>query len=160
MPTVKQTFTDPVYFLALGLGSGLSKKAPGTCGSFVALVLYLPLSLLPFWAYITFVGSAFMLGIYICDRAARKMNIKDPGSIVCDEFVGMWITLLLVPEGWYFLILGFLLFRLFDIVKPWPVNYLDRKISGGLGIMVDDVAAGLYAFASLQLLAYAARTIL
>ena len=88
------------------------------------------------------------------------MNIKDPGAIVWDEFVGMWITLIFVPEGWYFLILGFLLFRLFDIVKPWPVNYLDRQISGGLGIMVDDVAAGLYAFASLQLLAYAAGTML
>jgi len=103
---------------------------------------------------------AFILGIYVCDRAARKMNIKDPGAIVWDEFVGMWITLILLPEGWYFLIAGFLLFRLFDIAKPWPVNYLDRQIPGGLGIMVDDVAAGLYALASLQLLAYATRTML
>jgi len=160
VPSAKQTFSDPVYFLALGFGSGLSKKAPGTCGSLVALLLYVPLSLLPFWAYIAFVCVAFLLGIYICDGAARKINIKDPGAIVWDEFVGMWITFILVPEGWYFLIAGFLLFRLFDIAKPWPVNYLDRQISGGLGIMVDDVAAGLYAFASLQLLAYAARTML
>ena len=80
------------------------------------------------------------------------MQIKDPGCIVWDEFVGLWITLLFLPEGLYWLLVGFVLFRLFDIVKPWPVSWLDRNLSGGLGIMADDVAAGLMALASLQLI--------
>ena len=111
---------------------------------------------MPVLGYVFFVAFAFMLGIVICDHAAREMGVKDPSAIVWDEFIGMWVTLFLVPVGWYYIPLGFLLFRFFDIFKPWPVNYLDQHIGGGFGIMADDVAAGLYAFGVLQIVALAA----
>ncbi len=157
LPTFKQTCTDPIYFLALGFGSGLSPKAPGTCGSLVALIIYVPLSLLPVFAYLAYILLAFMLGVYICGVAANRLDVKDPGAIVWDEFVGMWIALIIAPEGWSYLVLAFLLFRLFDIFKPWPVDYLDRNIEGGLGVMMDDVAAGIYALAVLQIIALGMR---
>ncbi len=153
-PSLRQVLTDPALLLALGFGSGLVKRAPGTCGSIVAMLPFLLLTQLPTWMYIALVGIAFVLGVYLCGRAAAMLGLKDPGAVVWDEFVGMWVTLFLVPEGWQFLFLGLLLFRFFDIVKPWPVGYLDRNVSGGLGIMVDDVVAGMYAFLSLQLLAH------
>tara|TARA_E500000331_G_scaffold356323_1_gene414290 strand:- start:2847 stop:3164 length:318 start_codon:yes stop_codon:yes gene_type:complete len=98
-----------------------------------------------------------MLGVYICGVAANRLDVKDPGAIVWDEFVGMWIALIIAPEGWSYLVLAFLLFRLFDIFKPWPVDYLDRNIEGGLGVMMDDVAAGIYALAVLQIIALGMR---
>jgi len=149
-PTLWETVSDPIYCLALGFGSGLVKKAPGTCGSFVALIFYLPLSRLPLWMYIINLVVAFLLGIYICDETAKRLRIKDPNIIVWDEFVGMWIALLLIPDVWYFIVIAFLMFRLFDILKPWPIGFLDRKLKGGIGIMLDDVAAGLLTLITLQ----------
>lgn len=151
-PTFWETVSDPTYCLALGFGSGLVKIAPGTSGSFLALIFYLPLSLLPFWMYIINLVVAFLLGIYVCGETAQRMKIKDPSIIVWDEFVGMWIALLLIPSKWYFIVLAFLIFRLFDILKPWPISLLDRKVKGGVGIMLDDVAAGLLTLITLQLL--------
>lgn len=92
--------------------------------------------------------------------AVKRLKVKDPSWIVWDEFVGLWITLFLMPQGWHYLLLGFLLFRFFDILKPWPVNYFDRYLDGGLGIMMDDVAAGVYAFTALQLTAFGVQLFL
>lgn len=154
-PKFRELLTDPVYLLAFGFGSGLARKAPGTFGSLAALPPFLLLSYLPIWAYAVVVVCAFLLGVFICDQAATRLQIKDPAGIVWDEFVGLWIALFMLPEGWWYVVAGFLLFRFFDILKPWPVNYLDRNVSGGLGIMVDDVAAGLYALLVVQLIAVA-----
>lgn len=131
----------------------MSPKAPGTAGSIAAIPLYLLLAEFEPIVYVGLVLVAFILGVAACDWVARDMEVKDPGSIVWDEFVGLWIALFMLPEGWYWLPVGFLLFRLFDILKPWPVSYLDRELSGGLGIMVDDVAAGVYSLIVLQVVA-------
>ncbi len=146
------TFTHPLYFLALGFGSGLSRWMPGTVGTVAAIPVYLLFAPLGMWWHLGITIVAFVAGIWICDWVAKHMQIKDPGCIVWDEFVGLWIALLFLPEGLYWLLVGFVLFRLFDIVKPWPVSWLDRNLSGGLGIMADDVAAGLMALVSLQLI--------
>lgn len=123
---------------------------PGTAGSIAAIPVYLLFAPLHDWWQLGIIGFAFVAGVFICDWVANHMAIKDPGCIVWDEFVGLWITYLFLPDGWYWLVVGFLLFRLFDIWKPWPVSYLDRNLSGGLGIMADDVAAGVIALLCLQ----------
>lgn len=157
-PTIKaraiKTFTHPLYFLALGFGSGLSRWMPGTVGSLAAIPVFLLFQPLGLVWQLVIIAISFVAGIAICDWVAKDMEIKDPGCIVWDEFVGLWITYLLLPPGWYWLVVGFLLFRLFDIWKPWPVSFLDKNLTGGLGIMADDVAAGIYGLVALQALYY------
>ena len=150
----KRVFTHPLYFAAFGFGSGLSPKAPGTAGTIAAVPLYLLIAGLHPGIYAAVVFIAFVAGVAICDWVARDMAVKDPGAIVWDEFVGLWIALFMLPNGWYWLLFGFLLFRIFDILKPWPVSYFDRELAGGLGIMLDDVAAGFYSLIVLQISAY------
>lgn len=148
------SLSNPIHFLALGFGSGLLAKAPGTYGSLAAIPVYLLMVnlALPWYLGITL---AFMLaGFYICDKASKDMGVHDHGAIVWDEVVGMLITLIAAPAGWIWLLLGFLLFRFFDILKPWPIKWLDAKVHGGFGIMIDDVLAGVFSFLCLQGLAY------
>jgi phosphatidylglycerophosphatase A len=147
----KIVFTRLDYFLAFGLGSGLAPVAPGTAGSVMGLLLFMPVLNAPLPVQVVIIVIGFVLGVWVSDRVAKHMEVKDPGGIVWDEFVGMWITLLWLPsEIW--LLPAFLLFRLFDIWKPWPVRVADEKLAGGLGIMLDDVFAGLYALAAVQIL--------
>ena len=149
----KIVFTRLDYFLAFGLGSGLAAVAPGTAGSALGLLLFIPALYAPFPVQVVIIVIGFVLGVWVSDRVAKHMEVKDPGGIVWDEFVGMWITLLWLPsEIW--LPAAFLLFRLFDIWKPWPVRVADEKLAGGFGIMLDDVFAGLYALAAVQILNY------
>ena len=147
----KIVFTRLDYFLAFGLGSGLAAVAPGTAGSALGLLLFIPALYAPFSVQVVIIVIGFVLGIWVSDRVAKHMEVKDPGGIVWDEFVGMWITLLWLPSL-IWLLPAFLLFRLFDIWKPWPVRIADEKLVGGLGIMLDDVFAGLYALAAVQIL--------
>lgn len=149
----EKVFSRPDYFLAFGLGSGLSPKAPGTAGSIVGLLLFTPVLFLPIYVQLSIVIACFVFGCWLCDRVAEDMSVKDPVGIVWDEFVGMWIAMLWLPN-WYWLVLAFVLFRIFDILKPWPVSLADKSLSGGLGIMVDDVLAGVYALAVLQAIAW------
>ncbi|MCB1644330.1 MAG: phosphatidylglycerophosphatase A [Pseudomonadales bacterium] len=141
---------DPWYLLATGFGSGLAPRAPGTVGTLAALACWWPLSQLNPWLYIVLVVVAGVGGIWICGRVAATLRIKDPGLIVWDEFVGLWLALFLLPAGWIWPLAGFALFRFFDILKPWPVSWLDKNLQGGLGIMMDDIAAGLMALCVLQ----------
>ena len=154
-PDARKVFTDFRYFLAFGMGSGLAPRAPGTAGSMAALILFFALHALGPVLYLLVVAVVLVAGVFICDQVARELDIKDPASIVLDEFVGLWLALFLLPSGWYWAILGFCLFRLFDIAKPWPVGWLDRHVQGGAGIMADDVAAGIYAWLVLQAAAWA-----
>jgi phosphatidylglycerophosphatase A len=135
-------------WIALGFGSGLSPVAPGTVGSLAALVPWLIVRGLNPMAYAVFLVAAFALGVWACDWAARATNVDDPSFVVWDEFVGQWIALLpliiLARSAWW-MIAGFILFRIFDIWKPWPVSLADRDVGGGLGVMIDDVIAGAYA---------------
>ena len=144
---------NPVHLLAFGLGSGASPWAPGTVGSGLALLLYLLLPALVWWVYLLFLLLAFALGVWICETTSRALQIQDHPGIVFDEFVGLWISLFMLPTGWQWLLAGFLLFRLLDIVKPWPIKWADREVHGGLGIMLDDAIAGIMAALSLQAMA-------
>lgn len=151
--TARPDWSNPVHLLAFGLGSGAAPKAPGTFGTIAAIPLYLLLRDLSPLQYLLLVVVLFVLGIWLCDRTSRDLGVHDHGGIVWDEWVGLLIALWLLPPGWVWLLAGFLLFRLFDIFKPWPINWLDRRVGGGFGIMVDDLLAGLYALAILQLAA-------
>jgi len=142
----RSAFRHPVHFLAIGLGSGAAAKAPGTFGTLAAMVLYWPLALLPVPAYLVMLVLATLVGVYLCGKTSRDWKVHDHSGIVWDEFVGYWITMTAVPATWYWAITGFALFRLFDIWKPWPIRYCDRHVHGGLGIMLDDVLAGLLAW--------------
>jgi phosphatidylglycerophosphatase A len=138
----------PAGWIACGFGSGLSPVAPGTAGSLLALLPWLGLRELPAPYFGAVVLAAFALGVWACDWAVRALKVADPSAVVWDEFVGQWIALaplVLWPRGWPWIAAGFVLFRIFDIAKPWPVSWADRKIGGGLGVMLDDVIAGIYA---------------
>lgn len=153
MATVpRSVWRNPVHFAAFGFGSGAVPLAPGTFGTLAALVIYLGLQQLPFPLYALFVLTALALGVLLCGRTARDVGEHDHSGIVWDEFVGYWITMTLAPPGWWPIALGFILFRLFDVIKPWPIGWLDRHVHGGLGIMADDVLAGVMAALCLQLL--------
>lgn len=147
-------FKQPVQFLAFGFGAGLSPKAPGTVGTLVAIPFYWLMRDWPLSVYLLMLVATFAVGVYLCGAAAKARQCHDHPGIVWDEMVGYWITMTLAPAGWWWLLVGFVLFRLFDIVKPWPINWLDKKVSGGFGIMIDDVLAGVLAWLCLQGIAY------
>lgn len=137
--------TDPILFLAFGFGSGLAKKAPGTMGTLAAIPVYLIIFQTGLITYSLLTTLAAVVGIWICGIAAEKLDEHDFGGIVWDEIVGYLITMWLVPFSWQALVLGFILFRVFDILKPWPIKWVDQKVHGGLGIMLDDVLAAIFA---------------
>lgn len=141
--------SSAVGFLAFGFGSGLSPKAPGTVGSLAALPFGIALSMLPLWPGLALIAGAFVLGVYLCGETARRLGVHDHPGIVWDEFVGLWLVMIFMPFHWIWWLAAFVLFRFFDIVKPWPVRWADRRLGGGLGIVVDDVLAGAYALAVL-----------
>ena len=140
-----------VHLLAFGMGAGCSPKAPGTMGTLLAVAVYLLLSRLPLPVYLAILTAVVLVGIWLCDQTARDLGVHDHPGIVWDEFVGYWITMWAMPVDWLWIVAGFVVFRVFDIVKPWPVSVLDKKVKGGLGIMVDDVLAGVMACATLHL---------
>ncbi len=142
--------TNALHWLAFGFGAGFSPKGPGTAGSLVALLPYLLIIHLSNWFYLAVVLLALIAGIWICGRTAEDLGVHDHGGIVWDEFVGMWIALFLVPASLVWIACAFLLFRLLDILKPWPINWADKKVEGGLGIMLDDVLAGIMAALIIQ----------
>ncbi len=151
--TPRSVWRNPVHFAAFGFGSGAAPVAPGTFGTLMAVALYLLLPAMSPLSYAAFVLASFVLGIWVCGRTAQDIGVHDHGGIVWDEFTGYWLTMFMAPPGWIWIVLGFVLFRLFDIVKPWPIRWLDRNVDGGLGVMIDDVLAGLMALVCLQLLA-------
>ena len=152
--SARKVMTDPKLFIAFGLGSGLSKFAPGTIGSFFALCLWYPLSFLSLWVYIFFLVGTFILGIYVSNYAIKQTGVKDYGGIVIDEFLGLWIALLIFPVSLLGSVSVFLVFRLLDIFKPWPIGLIDKKVEEGLGVMLDDVIAGLLTFSLFVLLKF------
>jgi len=148
---VPDLLRHPVQLLAFGFGSGLAPKAPGTVGTLVAIPLYLLIAQWSLLHYTLLIALAAVLGVWICDAASRQLQVHDHPGIVWDEIVGYGITMWAVPLDWRWVIAGFLLFRLYDIVKPWPVSVLDKKVGGGLGIMIDDMLAGVMACVTLHI---------
>lgn len=144
----------PANFLALGAGSGLAPKAPGTFGTLVGIPV---LFLMPQASagYAVLVIALFALGVWCCDACARDLGVHDHPAIVFDEVVGYLVTMFAAPRSLGFVVLGFALFRCFDILKPWPIGPVDRRVGGGFGIMADDVLAGVFAAACLHLVARA-----
>jgi len=143
---------NPIHLLAFGFGSGLAPRAPGTWGTIAALLPWYFLQQLPPLIYVAAIVIAAAVGFFICGRTARDLGVHDHGGIVWDEFVGLWIALFLVPVEPFWVLTGFLFFRLFDIFKPWPIGWCDRNLQGGAGIMVDDLLAGVAAGLALHLL--------
>lgn len=150
----RKLLTHPAGWIATGFGSGLAPVAPGTFGSLAALIPWLALRELPLPYYVLALLVAFALGVWACQWTIRRLGVEDPGLVVWDEFVGLWIALIALPDRWYFVVAGFVLFRFFDIVKPWPVRWADRHVKGGFGTMLDDAFAGLYVLACVQALAW------
>ncbi len=140
---------NPVHLFAFGFGSGLAPKAPGTLGTLAAVPLWYLLIHLPFWGYVTATIAVVAVGPWLCGRASRDLGVHDHGGIVWDEIAGFLLTMLFVPPSLLTLVLGFALFRFFDILKPWPIGWLDRRVNGGTGIMLDDLVAAVYAGAVL-----------
>ena len=149
-PKDKINLKNPWHFLATGFGSGLSPIIPGTMGTVAAIPLYLLMVQLPFTVYLLLTLVAALIGITICQKTSDDMGVHDHGSIVWDEFVGFWITMAIAPVvSWQWVLAGFVLFRFFDMVKPWPISWLDKHVHGGLGIMIDDILAGFMAMIAL-----------
>ena len=150
-----------IVFCGVGLGSGLAPKAPGTFGSAFALLF------VPFWFAVGFKISLAVIvlmsivGIYICGKTAEIIHVHDDGRIVWDEFAGQSITFLpliyIGQTSWLWVLVGFALFRLFDIWKPWPINVIDRQVDGGFGIMLDDIIAGIWAALCIVLYLYISK---
>lgn len=141
----------PAGWLAFGFGSGLVPFAPGTAGTLMAVPFAIGLKQLSQPWYWSVLLLTFVSGVWVCDHVSRRLGVHDHGGIVWDEMVGYWLAVALVPLHWPWLLAAFVLFRIFDILKPWPIALLDKKISGGLGIMIDDILAAIYTMAILLL---------
>ncbi len=156
----------PAGWLACGFGSGLAPVAQGTFGSLVALLPWLALARLPMIAYLLVLIIGFVIGVWACDIAGRLLGVPDHRSVVWDEFIGQWIALIplvgfsvsaATPFNVWMVLAGFVLFRIFDVWKPWPISWLDRRMKGGLGVMIDDVVAGIFAALALTLMLFLIR---
>lgn len=148
----RRVWQDPVYFIAFGFGSGLMPFAPGTWGTLAAVPLYLLFAGASPLIYLSILLLAFILGVWTSERVSRDLGEHDYAGIVWDEVVGYLLTMFMAPAGWPWIICGFLLFRFFDILKPWPIRYIDKQVEGGFGIMLDDILAAIPAWLILQLL--------
>ena len=149
-PVPDSVWRNPIHFLAFGCGSGTVDKAPGTFGTLAAIPLYLLIQDLSVSNYFLVLILSALAGIFICGKTSHDLGVHDHCGIVWDEFVGYWITMWMAPEGWSYIVLGFILFRIFDIWKPWPISLADKHVHGGFGIMFDDILAGIFAFFALQ----------
>jgi phosphatidylglycerophosphatase A len=153
-PNLKFLLSHPAHFFALGFGSGLAPKAPGTFGTLVAFPLYWLISNYSFSTQLMIITALFLFGIYVCDKTGKALGVADHSAIVWDEIVAMMLVLTVASLHWLICLLAFLLFRLFDIWKPFPISYFDAKLKNGFGVMFDDLLAAIYAMASLLLISY------
>ncbi len=148
---------NPVHILSFGFGAGLSPFAPGTFGTLIAVPIFLMMSNFSPIIYLLFVTLLFFVGCWSAGHTAKALKVHDHPGIVIDEIVGFLITMLFVPVTWYWIVLGFVLFRLFDIWKPWPISFADHHVKSGLGIMLDDLLAALYSLLSLHIVIWSVK---
>jgi len=156
-PFPKAVWHNPLYFIAFGFGSGRAPYAPGTFGTLAAIPCYLLLSYLPLTGYLIFCVVFIIFSSWLCERISKETGTHDHPGMNIDEFAGFFVTMIAAPHGWQWIVLGFILFRIFDIWKPWPINYVDKHMDNGFGMIFDDVLAGVYAFAIIQLCYYSLR---
>lgn len=152
-PIPDSIWKNPLHFIAFGFGSGAMPVAPGTFGTLIAIPFYLAMQSLSPIIYFAVTLAVIMGSIWICAKATRDIGIQDHQGMCLDEIVGYLVTMFHAPHGWPWVCIGFLLFRLFDIWKPWPIRFIDTQVDGGLGIILDDVLAGIYSCILLQLIA-------
>jgi phosphatidylglycerophosphatase A len=151
-PDLKFLFAHPAHLIAFGFGTGLAPKAPGTVGTLLGLPLFwLIVAVAPDLPNrIILLIAVFLLGVWACGRTGRALGVADHGGMVWDEIAAFALVLLFTPAGWLWIALAFALFRLFDILKPWPIRLADTRLKGGFGVMFDDLLAALYAIAALK----------
>lgn len=151
-PDFKFLLAHPARMIAFGFGSGLAPKAPGTVGTLLGLPLFWLIAAiaddLP--KQIALVIAAFLLGVWACGRTGHALGVADHGGMVWDEIVAFALVLLFTPAGWLWIALAFALFRLFDILKPWPIRLADARLKDGFGVMFDDLLAAGYAVAAIK----------
>ena len=150
-PLPQKVWENPLYFIAFGFGSGAMLFAPGTFGTLMAIPFYLVLSQLPLYFYLAFVILFIIATSIISDIVSKDIHYHDHPGMCIDEFAGFFVTMIAAPSGWIWIVAGFILFRLFDILKPWPINYIDNHIHGGFGMIFDDVVAGIFSLVIIQL---------
>ncbi|MCD6040167.1 MAG: p [Gammaproteobacteria bacterium] len=142
------------HFIAFGFGSGAAPFAPGTFGTLMGIPFYLAMQSLSHVLYLILLVLIILASMWLCDKVSKEIGIHDHSGMCLDEIVGYLVTMYAAPHGILWIWLGFLLFRLFDIWKPWPINYIDEKVSGGVGIILDDVLAGVYSMIILRILSW------
>ncbi len=147
--------TNPIHLLAVGLGSGMSPIMPGTMGSAMAIPIWFLFDGLQPFLYWVLIVVAFIFGCFLCQKTSDDTHTHDSGHIVWDEFVGMWITLFFIPQpSVLWVAIAFVAFRVFDMAKPWPIRWFDKRVPGGFGIMVDDVIAAIFSSLSVYALTF------
>ena len=154
LPNVRFLLQHPAHFFGLGFGSGLAPKAPGTFGTLVGFPLFWWISVYALSTQLIIIAALFLIGIYFCGITGKSLGVSDHGSIVWDEIVAMMLVLAFTPNQWQWWLIAFLLFRLFDIWKPYPIRQFDAKLKNGFGVMFDDLLAAVYAIISLHVLAF------
>lgn len=152
-PIPKSVWQNPLYFIAFGFGSGTLPIAPGTFGTLFAISFYLLLQPLSNINYLIVTTGIIIASIFICDKVSKELKIHDHPGMCLDEFSGYFVTMFAAPHGIFWIVSGFLLFRFFDIWKPWPISFLDENINGGFGMVIDDLLAGIFGFFILQIIA-------
>ena len=153
-PAPRSVWTNPIHFIACGFGIGLLPIMPGTFATLAAIPLYLMLVKLPLWAYISITVILVIAGLWLCHVTNRDFGTDDHPAAVWDEISCFLIVMIAVPTTWYYIAIGFILFRLFDIWKPGPIGWVDRHVHGGIGVMLDDILAALFSLAILQIIVW------
>lgn len=154
LPIPETVWKKPTHFIAFGFGIGAVPWAPGTFGTLMGIPFYLLLRPLPFWIYLIVITAIMIASMWISDRVSREIQVHDHPGMCLDEIVGFFFAMLNAPTGWIWIAIGFGLFRLFDILKPWPIRQIDQKVHGGIGIILDDVIAGVFTAVSIHLFAW------
>lgn len=149
---IRKVFTDPIYFIGFGFGSGLLPKAPGTWGTLITIPLVMMLSYAPIYVYILLTIGLLIVGAMVSEKISKEIGIHDFGGVNVDEVVGFLIVMLPFPCHWSYLLLGFVLFRFFDIIKPFPIGWVDKHIHGGWGMMLDDVVASIMCIVTMMVI--------
>ncbi|OGT40419.1 MAG: phosphatidylglycerophosphatase [Gammaproteobacteria bacterium RIFCSPHIGHO2_12_FULL_36_30] len=152
MPPPHSIWTNPIHFIACGFGFGTFPYFPGTIGTLLAIPLTIFLSRTTLQFYIVAVVLLFLIGMYVCNITNRDFGTDDHPAAIIDEIATFPIVMILIPMNWYFLLIGFLLFRFFDIVKPFPIRWIDKNVHGGFGVMLDDLLAAIFSWIILHII--------
>lgn len=151
-PVPHSVWKKPSHFIAFGFGSGAIPFAPGTFGTLIAIPFYLAMQSLSYNAYLMLLIILIIASMWLCDKVTKEIGVQDHSGMCLDEIIGYLVTMLGAPHGFIWIVLGFLFFRLFDIWKPWPISYIDQHVHGGIGIILDDVLAGIYSLILLKII--------